>query len=133
MSKSEFAGLTVLAVDDEEFARGLIVRVLEGMGVGTVLTAENGAAALTCLDGADPAIDLVISDIEMPEMNGYEFVRRLRYGTLPAYKNVPVIMLTGKDTDKNIRSARIHKISGFVVKPPEVNILTDQIRRALAG
>lgn len=133
MIDTEFAARTILAVDDETFARGMIVRVLEVLGVGQVLTAENGAEALAALEAAEPPVDLIISDIEMPDMTGYELVRRLRYGTLPAYKTVPVIMLTGKDTDKNVRGARIHKISGFVVKPPEAGVLKDQIRRALAG
>lgn len=130
-SDVEFSELTILAVDDEAFARSMIVRVLETLGVGRVLTAEDGAAALGVLEVAEPPVDLVISDIEMPEMNGYEFVRRLRYGALPAYKNLPVLMLTGRDTDKNVRGARIHKISGFIVKPPSAEGLKDQIRRAL--
>ncbi len=131
MNEPEFAQLNVMAIDDEEFARGLITRVLEMIGVGSVLTAENGIDALAQLERTELAVDLVISDIEMPEMNGYEFVRRLRYGAVPHYKELPVIMLTGKDTEKNVRSARIHKISGFVVKPPEVNTLKDHMRRAL--
>ena len=133
MSSNEFSDLCVMAIDDEAFARGLIVRVLENLGVGVVSEAENGVDALAKLEAADPPVDLVISDIEMPEMNGYEFVRRLRYGTLPAYKALPVIMLTGKDTDKNVRRARIHKISGFVVKPPDMETLKDHIRRAVRG
>jgi len=133
MSDPEFENLAVMAIDDEDFARGFVSRVLDAIGIGTIYLAENGVDALSQLETADPPVDLVISDIEMPEMNGYEFVRRLRYGALPKYKELPVIMLTGKDTDKNVRSARIHKISGYVVKPPEVNTLKDHIRRALGS
>ena len=64
-------------------------------------------------------------------MCGYEFVRQVRYGAVPGYKDIPIIMLTGKDTDKNARKARIHKISGFLVKPAKPNTLTNAIRHAL--
>ena len=76
-------------------------------------------------------LDLAVCDIEMPEMNGYEFVRKVRFGAVAGYKELPVIMLTGKDTDKNVQSARIHKIDGFLVKPAKAEPLKAAIRRVL--
>ena len=64
-------------------------------------------------------------------MGGYKFVRRVRYGTTPEYKNLPIIILTSKDTDSNVEKARSHKIDGFIVKPPKRDDLDRHIRRLL--
>ncbi len=131
MTDGEFNSLNVMAVEDEAFSQKVVSELLKTIGVNSVTIAENGADALAKLDGADPSIGLIICDIEMPEMDGYEFVRKVRFGAVPEYRVVPVIMLTGKDTDKNAQSARIHKISGFLVKPPKATTLKAAIRHAL--
>ncbi|MBT3909215.1 MAG: response regulator [Rhodospirillaceae bacterium] len=131
MNNSPFTDINVLCVDDEEFARGLISRLLASIGVNKVIEAENGANALTCLEDSANDIHIIISDIEMPGMNGYEFVRRVRYGVVPRYKVIPILMLTGKDSDKNVRSARIHKINGFLVKPSNADEVRAQMSHAL--
>ena len=131
MTSDDFSSLNVMAVEDEAFARKVIAKVLEEVGVAAVTVAVNGAEALDKLAGAEPKIHLIVCDIEMPEMGGYEFVRQVRYGAVPGYTDIPIIMLTGKDTDKNARKARIHKISGFLVKPAKPNTLTNAIRHAL--
>jgi len=74
---------------------------------------------------------LVISDIEMPEMDGYELTRRIRYGTVPQYKDIPILILTGQDTDTNVKKARIHKIDGFIVKPPKKDQLEILLKKSL--
>ena len=131
MNNSRFTDINVLCVDDEEFARGLISRLLASIGVNKVIEAENGANGLTCLEDSANDIHIIISDIEMPGMNGYEFVRRVRYGVVPRYKDIPILMLTGKDSDKNVRSARIHKINGFLVKPSNADEVRAQMSHAL--
>ncbi len=54
-------------------------------------------------------------------------------GASPGYQDVPIVMLTGKDTDKNAQSARIHNINGFLVKPAKANTLRNAIRHALGA
>lgn len=131
MTGDEFSSLNVMAVEDEAFSQKVIAKVLEEVGVASVTVAGNGAEALDKLAQAEPKIDLVVCDIEMPEMGGYEFVRQVRYGAVPGYKDLPIIMLTGKDTDLNTQRALIHKINGFLVKPAQPNTLGNTIRRAL--
>ena len=131
MNGGDFSSLNVLSVEDESFSQTVLAKVLEEVGVASVTVAENGAEALDKLAQAKPKIDLVICDIEMPEMGGYEFVRQIRYGVVPGYKDIPVIMLTGKDTDVNTQRALIHKINGFLVKPAKPDTLGNTIRRAL--
>ena len=64
-------------------------------------------------------------------MGGFELVRRIRYEVAPAHKDVPILVLTGKETERNVRKARIHKIDGFIVKPPTAEILELHTRKAL--
>ncbi len=131
MADDEFAALNVMVIEDEAFTQEVVSNILQTFGVNSVIVCENGADALTRLAGAEAKIDIAVCDIEMPEMNGYEFVRKVRFGAVPGYKDLPVIMLTGKDTDKNVQSARIHKIDGFLVKPAKAEPLKAAIRRVL--
>lgn len=133
MSEEQLDSLTVLIVEDEPLSVQALKSALANIGVGTVRTARNGADALEILSGTADRVDLAICDIEMPEMSGYEFVRRLRYGTAPGYKDLPVLMLTGHDTPKNLSRARTHKIDGFLVKPATADVLRRSILDALKG
>ncbi len=131
MSDTDFGTVKVMVIDNEAFARKFVTRILEAIGIGHVVTAESGADALAQLAEPDTDIDLVICDIEMPEMTGYEFVRRVRYGTVPRFKDVPILILTGQATEKNLQRAHTHKINGFVTKPPTVDMLRLEIHAAL--
>lgn len=131
MVEKLFQTVSVMVVDDEEFARRYVSRILEQIGVSRIMTAENGAQALEQLGELESDLDLMICDIKMPEMDGYELVRRIRYGTVPRFKDLPIIMLTGYDTEKNVQHGRVLRIDGFVVKPPDVKVFERKIRRVL--
>jgi len=132
MTDNTFGAATVMIVDNEAFSRRYISCILYAIGIGTVETYMSGADALARLAKLDADVDLVICDIEMPEMNGYQFVRRVRYGTVPRFKDVPILILTGHPTEKNVQRAHTHKIDGFVTKPATVDLLKVQIRHLLA-
>ena len=83
---------TILLVDDEEFLRRLLARVLGGAGFD-VIEAENGAAALRAVVGLEGVLRLVVTDIHMPVMNGIEFAREFR----PQHPAVPVLFITGME------------------------------------
>ncbi|HEY9080289.1 EAL domain-containing response regulator [Magnetovibrio sp.] len=75
-SSTGLAGLTYLIVDDEEFIRTLIGRILEKIGGVNIRTANSGTGALATID-ADGAPDIILCDLNMPEMDGIEFLRHL--------------------------------------------------------
>ena len=104
---------TVLAVDDSAALRRTLVLTLEKAGY-RVLQARNGQEALDQLQqGAK--IDLVICDIEMPVMNGFEFLgQRRRY---PAFTQIPVAMLTSRSNDKHRRLAMQLGADAYFSKP----------------
>lgn len=131
MSDSVYASINVMAIDDDSLARTVLTEILTTIGMENIMLAENGVDALAQLEQHASAIDLIFCDIEMPEMGGYEFARRLRYGVVPAFRDVPIVMLTGKDTGKNYRSGKIHKINGYLVKPAEVDTVKQMINIVL--
>lgn len=86
------SGATVLLVDDEEVLRRLLSRILVDAGFD-VVEAENGAAALKTARGIDGGLHLVVTDIQMPVMDGIEFARQFR----PLHPAVPILFITGRD------------------------------------
>ncbi len=122
---------SVLVVEDELFSQQFIVQMLESLSVGQVLTATNGLEALEILGARQAGVDLVITDVEMPEMGGYELVRRLRLGGIPGLKDVPIIILTANDTEKNLQHAKVLKINSFFVKPPSKAVFEKTIHRII--
>lgn len=112
---------TALVVDDSPSMRALVTQVLHACGFATV-EAENGADALPKLG---PSIDLVISDVNMPVMDGVTFVQRLR--AVPAMKSTPVLMLTTEVGQAMKDRARQAGATGWLTKP----FAPDQLRAVL--
>jgi DNA-binding SARP family transcriptional activator/EAL domain-containing protein (putative c-di-GMP-specific phosphodiesterase class I) len=73
---SRYGRLSVLVVEDHDFQRRTTLTLLRGLGVGTLLEAEGGTAALALID-ASSAPDVIVCDIDMPEMDGVEFIRHV--------------------------------------------------------
>lgn len=104
----------VLVVEDDRELRHLFVRVLSRSGYET-LEAGNGAQALELLE--NEYIDLIISDIMMPVMDGYELVRSLREANM----NMPVLMITAKDAFADMQRGFLSGTDDYMVKPVNVN------------
>jgi EAL domain-containing protein (putative c-di-GMP-specific phosphodiesterase class I) len=89
----DFRSLKFLIVDDDHDQRYLLARTLAGMGTARVLETPSGHEALALLDRAGQAVDIVVTDLQMPEMDGMELVRRIGERKLP----VSVILVSGLD------------------------------------
>jgi signal transduction histidine kinase/HAMP domain-containing protein len=92
LSDAPFAGMTILVVDDDVRNIFAMTALLE-RGHATVCTAESGSEALARLD-AIAGIDLVLMDVMMPDMDGYQTMRTIR--SLPQFASLPIIAVTGK-------------------------------------
>jgi two-component system chemotaxis response regulator CheY len=103
---------TILIVDDSPSLRQIVAMTLEGAGFD-VIQAGDGKIALSKLDGQK--IHLVISDVNMPNMDGITFVQEMK--KLAAYKFTPVIMLTTESQEAKKREGQAAGAKAWVVKP----------------
>ncbi len=92
---SDLSQRSFLVVDDEEFIRNLLVRILGTLGVDHVETAENGADALEKIDAMDNPPDVMLVDIQMPVMGGPEMLRTL---AKRGYEGA-IVLASGADPD----------------------------------
>ncbi len=104
--------LEILVVDDSVSIRQVVSRLIEDQG-WRAQTAKDGIDALEKLREIHP--DLIILDIEMPRMNGYEFINALK--TQPRYGDIPIVMLTSRTAAKHRDKAAALGVKGFIVKP----------------
>jgi two-component system chemotaxis response regulator CheY len=105
-------GKTILVVDDSASMRQVVGMALKGSDY-EVIEACDGKDALTKLGGQK--IHLVISDVNMPNMDGITFVREMK--KLPAYKFVPVVMLTTEGSEEKKKAGQEAGAKAWVVKP----------------
>jgi two-component system chemotaxis response regulator CheY len=103
---------TLMIVDDSASMRQLVSYTIKEAGYD-VLAAVNGKDALDKLSNAK--VDMVITDLNMPEMDGIEFIKKFR--TLPDYKFSPIVMLTTESQDEKKQEGKKAGASGWIVKP----------------
>ena len=108
-------GLRTLIVDDSSVMRKIVARALQqgGVSIAQILEAGNGSEALDIL--RSQKVDLVLSDINMPVMDGLEFVRQLQ-GVENA-KGVPVVMITTEGSESHVVEAISCGARGYIRKP----------------
>jgi len=127
---NKYNGKVILVVDDTAFLRNSLVNELEALGVsrGRILTAENGKEGLDYLaSGAkdeDQVIDLVLCDWNMPIMTGIELLKKVRNSDKP-YKNIPFALVTTVSEKDKIIEALSFNLSGYILKPIDVQKLKE--------
>ncbi len=102
----------ILVVDDSESIREVVSFTLENAG-HNVLMAIDGKDALKYLDGTD--INLIITDLHMPEMNGIELIKQVR--TIEQYKRIPILFLTTESQREKKMEAKQAGATGWIIKP----------------
>lgn len=103
---------TILFVEDSASVRQVMTTTLKREGYD-VITAIDGQDALTKLDGKK--IHLIISDVNMPNMDGLTFVKKAKQ--LPAYKFTPIIMLTTETQESKMNEGKAAGVKAWIVKP----------------
>ena len=116
--------LDVLVLDDSEDTTAMLRHLLEQSGAA-VMTATNGSDALKI--ASERQFDIVLSDISMPGMDGFEFVRRLRQ--IPGNKDVPVLALTGFGRPEDIHRAQNEGFFSHLTKPFDLSALSQILQR----
>jgi diguanylate cyclase (GGDEF)-like protein len=115
----------ILLVEDSKTSTAIVSRFLREWY--EVLRAADGMEAWTLLN-ADLTIELVVTDIEMPRLNGHELLAKIRAADSPRLKQIPVIVMTTTDNDADREAAFANGASDFVGKPPEPLELQARVR-----
>ncbi len=123
--------LKIPIVDDAAVMRKIIERALRqaGLDLGEVREAGNGAEAL--VEVQKGSLDMILSDINMPEMDGLEFLKTLP--TIPAAKSVPVIMITTEGSEARVVEALSAGAKGYLRKPFTPEQVKERVGPLLAG
>ncbi|GLT21154.1 hypothetical protein GCM10007933_06060 [Zoogloea oryzae] len=117
---------TILVVDDSRINLKGVSRMLEGHF--NVLTAESGPVALG-IAAADPRPDLILLDVMMPEMDGYEVIQRLRAS--PVTRDIPVIFVTARVNDEDEQHGLSLGAADYITKPLRAAILLARVKSHL--
>lgn len=131
LTKQQIDDLKVLIIDDEPFMRKLLIRLLIDIGVSEIQEASDGADGLNQLARNPEKPNLIICDLEMPGINGFEFVRKLRAAKMPEFSNLPVLIVTGNAGSDSVEDAVNAGIHGYLVKPISRNMLESRMSSAL--
>jgi two-component system, cell cycle sensor histidine kinase and response regulator CckA len=117
---------TILLVEDEEEVRPLIAKALRSYGY-RVLEASNGAQALDLAESEEAMIDMLLSDVVMPGMNGRELSERL----LSEWPTMKVLFTSGYPADTIIRHGIAHATTAYLEKPYLPDELARKVREVL--
>lgn len=117
---------TILSVDDSASIRQMVKLTLTGAGY-VVVEAADGREGLTKMQNG--GIDLVLTDLNMPNMDGISMIRQMR--TLPVAKGVPIIFLTTESDDSKKGEAKAAGATAWIVKPFQQDQLLGVVRKVL--
>ncbi|MEA2030410.1 MAG: response regulator [candidate division Zixibacteria bacterium] len=121
--------MKILAVDDSPTMRRIIINTLKRAGYTNVVEASDGKDAIAKLKVED--VNFVITDWNMPEMDGLTFVKTIR--GMDEYKSIPVLMVTTRSVKDDIVEALKVGVNNYIVKPFTPNTLKDKIEQVLNG
>jgi two-component system chemotaxis response regulator CheY len=114
----------ILAVDDSKTMRDMVKFTLKDAGYD-VLEAEDGKAALSVLNAHK--VDLIITDLNMPNMNGFDLIRHVRGGG--NHKFTPILMLTTEGDDSKKHEGKSAGATGWIVKPFNPEKLVNVVKK----
>lgn len=127
----ELHGIRILLVEDNEFNQVVAVDTLKSLIKNlTIDIAENGRVAIEQLKNK-PDYDIILMDVQMPEMNGYETTRHIRSHPELGYANAPILAMTASATKPEIDECFNSGMTGFVSKPIDADILLIKISSLL--
>ena len=120
---------TILIVEDDEVTSYMLEFLLQREGY-TVTKANDGKEALKLIENSKP-FDIVLLDIMIPYINGFELISHIR--SQPAWGKTPVLMLSGKSQEKDIVKALDSGATDYIVKPFQPGEVLARIRKAASA
>jgi two-component system, chemotaxis family, chemotaxis protein CheY len=119
-------GKTIMSVDDSVSVRQMVSFTLKEAGYD-VVEAEDGKDALAKLKGS--AVNMIITDLNMPNMDGIEFIKNVRADS--ALKFIPIVMLTTESQDSKKQEGKAAGATGWIVKPFKPDQLMTVVKKVL--
>ena len=130
---SDFRGRCILLVEDNELNREIAVELLNEYGF-LIDSAENGAEAVEKVKNSEPGnYDLVLMDVQMPVMNGYEATKQIRALDNPALAGITILAMTANAFDEDRKKALECGMDGFLSKPIVIEELISTLHDNLLG
>ncbi len=123
----DFSGYKALLIEDHEFMRTIIFEQMKKMNFDEVLEAANGEEGLKMLSND---IGIIICDINMEPIDGFEFVDKMREMGEDMSK-IPVIFLTGKADTETIQHAMSLGVNGYLIKPVSPQKLVEKVTQLI--
>jgi two-component system chemotaxis response regulator CheY len=120
--------MKILVVDDSSTMRRIIQNTLARLGYKDIVQAADGVEAWQALQ-ENPDIGVVITDWNMPNMNGLELVKKIR--AEEKYKNIPIIMVTTEGGKKEVITALKAGVNNYIVKPFTPQVLKEKLEAVL--
>lgn len=120
--------MKLLVVDDSSTMRRIIKNTLARLGYSEILEGENGIEGWEHMD-ADPDIGVLITDWNMPEMNGLELVKKVRGDE--RYTDIPIIMVTTEGGKAEVITALKAGVNNYIVKPFTPQVLKEKLEAVL--
>lgn len=115
----------VLVVDDMLTMRKIVEKSVKELGFKDVLSASDGQKAWEQLVGAEPPVGLIISDWNMPNCSGLDFLKRIKADG--RFKSVPFVLLTAESEAKQVMEAMKAGVDNYIVKPFTPDILLKKL------
>ena len=128
----DFTTLRVIVVEDNETNRRIVCRMMRQLNVAVVESAADGDQALTTILTSPHGYDLIISDFQMPGMNGRELLKKVRVGAPGVNRDIGFIMLTGHADNFIVGTAFNLNVDSFVVKPVTPKALRARISHVMS-
>ncbi|ANV98094.1 two-component system response regulator [Helicobacter enhydrae] len=120
--------MKLLVVDDSSTMRRIIKNTLQRLGYEDILEAENGVEAWDLLD-KNPSVNVLITDWNMPEMNGLELVKKTRADS--RFTDIPIIMITTEGGKAEVIIAIKAGVNNYIVKPFTPQVLKEKLEAVL--
>lgn len=126
-------GRRILLAEDNVLNQQIAQELLEGFGA-TVETVENGQVCVERFSNTSPGyFDLILMDVHMPELDGYEATRKIRALPRPDAAEIPIIAMTADVFSEDIAASKDAGMNGHLAKPLDISIMLNEIRKQLAS
>jgi CheY-like chemotaxis protein len=126
----DFSKYRVLLAEDVDVNREIVIEMLKPTNLA-VDYAKNGVEAVKMYGDTPDKYNLILMDIQMPEMDGYEAVRRIRAMAIPSAKKIPIIAMTANAFNEDIEKTLKAGMDGHIAKPLDFNEVMENLKRYL--